>query len=66
MLRAVRNKARNFFRLGGIGGVDFNVLGNLARMVTDNETVMPDGVSALLITYGFKDQSDRPLDASEG
>ena len=42
------------------------VMNELARMVADNETVTPDGVSALLITYGFKDQSDRSLDASEG
>lgn len=42
------------------------VMRELAQMVADNETVTPDGVSALLIAYGFKDQSDRPLDAGEG
>ena len=42
------------------------VMNELARMVADNETVTPDSVSALLIMYGFKDQSDRSLDAGEG
>lgn len=41
------------------------VMNELARMVADNEAVTPDGVSALLNVYGFKDQSDRPLDTGE-
>lgn len=42
------------------------VMQQLSRMAADGNELTPDEVSALLIANGFKDESDRPLDHTEG
>ena len=42
------------------------VMHQLSRMMADDYELTSDEVSAVLIANGFKDESDRPLDHTEG